>query len=47
MNIKKVVIVTGGTNKKTEEKELTGKELEKWKKAHGYNTDKKNQSDTK
>ena len=28
------------------ERELTGKELEEWKKAHGYNTDTENQSDT-
>lgn len=28
------------------ERELTGKELEEWKKAHGIDTDTENQSDT-
>ena len=28
------------------ERELTGKELEEWKKAHGIDTKKENQSDT-
>lgn len=29
------------------ERVLTGEELEEWKKAHGFNTDTENQSDTK
>lgn len=29
------------------ERELTGKELEDWKKAHGIDTNKEDQSDTK
>ena len=29
------------------ERELTGEELEEWKKAHGIDTNKENQSDTK
>lgn len=44
--ILKVEVIEGGTNNPTVTRELTGEELEEWKKAHGYNTDTENQSDT-
>ena len=43
----KVEVVTGGTNRPTEKRELTGKELEEWKREHGYvDTENESQSDT-
>ena len=41
----KVVHVEIGPEGKTE-RELTGEELEEWKKAHGYSTDTEDKSDT-
>ena len=46
MDIIKVEIVTGGTNAPTEKRELTGEELDKWKKEHGYITEEQNKPDT-
>lgn len=46
IGIVKVVHVEQGPNGRTE-RELTGEELEQWKKEHGYvETDKKTESDT-
>lgn len=45
IGIVKVVHVEQGPNGRTE-RELTGKELEEWKKEHGYSTDNENKSDT-
>lgn len=43
----KVEIVTGGTGKPTERRELTGEELKQWKKEHGYDsTENETESDT-
>lgn len=38
--ILKVEIVTGGTNKPTEKKELTGQELQEWLEVHGIHQEK-------
>ena len=45
IGIVKVVHVEQGPNGRTE-RELTGEELEEWKKAHGYSTDMEDKSDT-
>lgn len=44
--ILKVEVIEGGTSKPTTRRELTGKELEEWKKAHDYTAKEKIKSDT-
>lgn len=44
--ILKVEVIEGGTSKPTKRRELTSKELEEWKRAHGYTAKKKIKSDT-
>lgn len=44
--ILKVEVIEGGTSKPMTRRELTGKELEEWKRAHGYTAKEKIKSDT-
>ena len=43
--VKRVTVVTGGTNQPTVSRELEGEELRLWKVEHGYTTEVQTESD--